>query len=1211
MSNQCSNLFEYRSFSLFTPFYTPLKLPYPTTTTLRPVFQFHSNRILNPRRSTSRTLYVRCPPLAAQSDKVLIATTERQDGSFIFRFGDACEVVKNDEVVEEIESQAEPGSNAVTVLDGDQETQVLVETNQTIERGYGSDGGRLTEVADGISNADIDSDLAERDTEASYLRDAELSETLSDTSEEEVLSLQSDAQMSNSLDGVESTLDNKTERAAQLDGDESLNPSLSLVDNSSNRDKSADPERIVLKDRDDEIDDPSVSVKLESTQVSHIEVMDVKQPYAEDELYKVERKDTSEADTEDVMPPATMHISDVELTDAAKEDTEEGLQDMNIKEGTLIDDTPPSELVGEPTLDEVSQLQFGHAEVEAISEVSSTKVMDVEDQDMEDELPQVSTDNRDETDVANVMPISDIEEAEPILEEEVSQSQSIPVELKSTMQVSDIEIQDTMNLDDEILQVTDETEDPSIYEDVEKGLEDTSINEGMLIDWMSPSDPLEAESTLDTVSELQSAPVKLEETMEVLPTKGLNVKDQVVEDELQQVSTNNNDESDVAYILPEEPRGNSTPICPVKLEATMEVSATKGIDVEDQTAEDELQQGSTDNNDEEDVAYGIPVEPILEEKVSQLQSDPVMLEEAMEVVTTKGMDVEDQAVEDELQQVITNNNDENDVAYMSPAEPVLIEEVSQLQSVYVDVEKGSEDMSSNEGTLIDWMPPSDPLEAESTLDAVSQLQSAPVKLEATMEFSNTEGIDVEDQTVEDELQQGSTDNNDEDDAVYVMPVEPIVEEEVSQLQSSPVKLEATMEISTSEGMDVKDQAVEDELQQVRTNNNDDNDVGYVMAAEQSLEEKVSQIQSTPFEIKPTTQVSRIEVQDTIGQNLDDGILQVIDEDASDGCIKSDERSSDQLETQPVQDEGVNHNMLEQCAETDPLGSSILLKQGTHSSLLEAERIENKVSSSELAEASEDSTTVLATEANVIREEIYLTGYFLSSGAALLEHPSKALTGGDDAYFVAGSKWLGMANGVGRWSFEGTDPGVYAQELMRTCEEIILDTSRAPISNPVELLCRGVKETNTLGSSSVLIANFEDQALHVANIGDTGFLIIRHGAIFMKSSPLLHEFHFSLQVDSFEDPLQLVEEHTIELDEGDIIVSATDGLFDNIYEREIATIVSKSLQAGMKPQEIANVLATRALEVGRSTFIRSPYSDAAQAAGYTGFAGGKPDNVAVI
>ncbi|KAJ0680595.1 putative PPM-type phosphatase domain superfamily, protein phosphatase 2C [Helianthus annuus] len=78
-----------------------------------------------------------------------------------------------------------------------------------------------------------------------------------------------------------------------------------------------------------------------------------------------------------------------------------------------------------------------------------------------------------------------------------------------------------------------------------------------------------------------------------------------------------------------------------------------------------------------------------------------------------------------------------------------------------------------------------------------------------------------------------------------------------------------------------------------------------------------------------------------------------------------------------------------------------------------------------------------------------------------------------------------------------------------------------------------------------------QVLHVANIGDTGFLVIR--------------------------------ESLIELEVGDIVISATDGIFDNPYDREITMVVSKSLQAGMKPK----------------------------AAGYTGYAGGKPDNVAVI
>lgn len=31
---------------------------------------------------------------------------------------------------------------------------------------------------------------------------------------------------------------------------------------------------------------------------------------------------------------------------------------------------------------------------------------------------------------------------------------------------------------------------------------------------------------------------------------------------------------------------------------------------------------------------------------------------------------------------------------------------------------------------------------------------------------------------------------------------------------------------------------------------------------------------------------------------------------------------------------------------------------------------------------------------------------------------QVLTGGEDAYFVGGQTWLGVADGVGLWSFEG-------------------------------------------------------------------------------------------------------------------------------------------------------------------------------------------------
>jgi serine/threonine protein phosphatase PrpC len=44
----------------------------------------------------------------------------------------------------------------------------------------------------------------------------------------------------------------------------------------------------------------------------------------------------------------------------------------------------------------------------------------------------------------------------------------------------------------------------------------------------------------------------------------------------------------------------------------------------------------------------------------------------------------------------------------------------------------------------------------------------------------------------------------------------------------------------------------------------------------------------------------------------------------------------------------------------------------------------------------------------------------------------------------------------------------------------------------------------------------------------------------------------------------LQKYTIELQDGDVIVTATDGLFDNVYEGEVADIVSKSLEADLKP-----------------------------------------------
>ncbi|KAG1330765.1 putative protein phosphatase 2C BIPP2C1 [Cocos nucifera] len=236
---------------------------------------------------------------------------------------------------------------------------------------------------------------------------------------------------------------------------------------------------------------------------------------------------------------------------------------------------------------------------------------------------------------------------------------------------------------------------------------------------------------------------------------------------------------------------------------------------------------------------------------------------------------------------------------------------------------------------------------------------------------------------------------------------------------------------------------------------------------------------------------------------------------------------------------------------------------------------------------------------------------LSSGAAILPHPSKALTGGEDAYFVACKNWFGIADGVGQWSLEGINAGLYAQELMQNCEKLVSECQGVPGIKPDQILIQGAAEARSPGSSTVLVAYFDGQVLHVANIGDSGFIVIRNGTVFKKSTPMVYGFNFPLQIERGEDPSKYIEVYTIDLDEGDVIVTATDGLFDNIYEQEVAAIVSKSLGTSLKPTEIAEFLALRAQEVGRSALARSPFADAALVAGYPGFTGGKLDDVTVI
>nr|KYP60547.1 putative protein phosphatase 2C BIPP2C1 [Cajanus cajan] len=345
--------------------------------------------------------------------------------------------------------------------------------------------------------------------------------------------------------------------------------------------------------------------------------------------------------------------------------------------------------------------------------------------------------------------------------------------------------------------------------------------------------------------------------------------------------------------------------------------------------------------------------------------------------------------------------------------------------------------------------------------------------------------------------------------------------------------------------------------------------------------------------------------------------------------------STSLQSQLVaNEEEKTHLIVDDSIDTSKMGNSELLHDVVPSSDLE-----NNIDVGNTERSDYESTSQLtlpqihSVDMASNGEKMSRTELFLISGAACLPHPSKvpyvpqylesfcsdnkdeneayALTGREDAYFISHQNWLAVADGVGQWSFNGSNAGLYTRELMEKCENIVSNYENSSAIKPLEVITRGAAETQSPGSSAVLVAHFDGQVLHAANVGNTGFIIIRDGSIFKKSTPMFHEFNFPLHIVKGDDPSELIEGYKIELQDGDVIVTATNGLFDNLYEQEIASIISKSLQASLTPQEIAEFLAMRAQDVGRSTSTRSPFADAAQAVGYVGYIGGKLDDVTVI
>ncbi|WJX09340.1 protein-serine/threonine phosphatase [Trifolium repens] len=237
---------------------------------------------------------------------------------------------------------------------------------------------------------------------------------------------------------------------------------------------------------------------------------------------------------------------------------------------------------------------------------------------------------------------------------------------------------------------------------------------------------------------------------------------------------------------------------------------------------------------------------------------------------------------------------------------------------------------------------------------------------------------------------------------------------------------------------------------------------------------------------------------------------------------------------------------------------------------------------------------------------------LVSGSCYLPHPDKEETGGEDAHFICSEEQaVGVADGVGGWADLGVNSGFYSRELMSNSVDAIREEPKGSV-DPARVLEKAYSSTKAKGSSTACIIALTDQGLNAINLGDSGFMVIRDGCTIFRSPVQQHDFNFTYQLEcsSNSDLPSSGQVFTVAVAPGDVIVAGTDGLFDNLYNNEITAVVVHGIRAGLSPQATAQKIAAlarqRALDKNRQT----PFSTAAQDAGFR-YYGGKLDDTTVV
>jgi len=238
----------------------------------------------------------------------------------------------------------------------------------------------------------------------------------------------------------------------------------------------------------------------------------------------------------------------------------------------------------------------------------------------------------------------------------------------------------------------------------------------------------------------------------------------------------------------------------------------------------------------------------------------------------------------------------------------------------------------------------------------------------------------------------------------------------------------------------------------------------------------------------------------------------------------------------------------------------------------------------------------------------------------------------------------VADGVGGWRRRGIDPSAFSRSLMDQVAEAsspaisssITHAGGIPKANPALEIMRTAfnglitayirGEEEPFGSSTICVAALDKRSgwLDLANLGDSSAVLFRDGKVHVEMLRKQKRFNQPLQLTL--DPsgeakgnLLAADHLHVQVQDGDCLLVATDGLWDNLFMDQIVkrlhrhTLNDSETNDGLVNENgLAMDLADSARIISLRPFEANvtPFAVESKKAGEF-HAGGKPDDITVI